>query len=81
MSAKPLAIATAALALALSGTVANAKEPPKPPRQAEAIQPSTRICVVQPPIVGSLLPTKECKTAADWQKEGVDPAKLVAGKL
>jgi hypothetical protein len=78
MSAKFIATATIAIAAALTGVAANAKEAPQP--TANDIQPTTRICVVQPAITGSILPTKVCKTAADWQKDGVDPVKLVAGK-
>jgi len=61
-------------------TVADAKQPPQPQPAETAIAPDRRICVVQPAITGSYLPTKVCKTAADWRKDGVDPVRLIAGK-
>jgi len=70
--------ATAIVVAGLTGTALQAKEAPKP--VATNIQPTTRICVVQPPVTGSYLTTRTCKTAAEWQKDGVDPVKLVEKK-
>lgn len=69
-----------ALATGLSGTAAFAKHAPNVDPANATITPDTRICVIKPPITGSMLEVKECKTAAQWQKDGIDPAKLVAKK-
>jgi len=77
---KFILVAVATVVTGLAGTALEAREAPKPVA-ATSIQPTTRICVVQPPVTGSYLNTKTCKTAAEWQKEGVDPVKLVEKKL
>jgi hypothetical protein len=68
-----------ALVASLSGTAALAKQAPVD-ANGQSISPTTRICVVHPAITGSIIQSKQCKTAAEWQKAGVDPVKLVAKK-
>ncbi len=84
MTKAPFIIAAATLALGLSsGAVANAKEVSKDKVMAEAapqIQPNVRICVKQLPTTGSIATTTTCRTAAQWQKEGVNPSDLLAKK-
>lgn len=67
----------AVVATVLTASAGYAREAPKP---AADIAPDRRVCIVQPPITGSRLPTKLCKTVADWRKDGIDPSKLIAGK-
>lgn len=61
-------------------TAANAKEMKGNEPVSVTVPPSTRICVKQPAITGSMLSKTTCKTAEQWQKEGVNPADLIAGK-
>jgi hypothetical protein len=82
MAKLPAFITVGALVgLTLSGTIsaAAAHEAAQPkPRPAANVNDKTRICVREPAMTGSILPTRTCKTAAEWQADGVDIAKLAA---
>lgn len=58
---------------AFAAPLTTAASPTVPQEQATDTK---RYCVVTPAATGSFLNRKECRTRAEWMKQGVDPLAL-----
>lgn len=65
-------IITSLLAIA-SPAAATDTPAPAPTPKAVSGSYNPRVCVVSPPITGSRLSRRECKTLDQWRADGVDP--------
>ena len=76
--ARGAAIIAAAGLAAVAALPAYAEPKPADPAPTAAAAPAqakpTRYCVVESAFTGTRMPRKTCKTRAQWQSEGYDPA-------